>query len=258
MTSPTRLRALIVDDEDLARHLIREYLQGHADIEIVGECDNGLDAVRQIGALAPDLVFLDIQMPRLTGLEVLELTGRRAGVIFTTAYDEHAIKAFELHAVDYLLKPFSRARFDDALARARTLHAPTLETLETPAPAAAPALDALVARRTAPLERILIRDRDREQVHVIPVDQVECIEAQGDYLAIHAAGKCHLKPQRISEIEEQLDATCFLRVHRSFIISLAHLQAIERPGPDRHAARLRSGKRVPISRSGYEKLRELV
>ena len=245
MSSPTPLRALIVDDEELARRLIREYLQGHADIEIVGECENGLDAVKQIGALAPDLVFLDIQMPRLTGLEVLELTGRRAGVIFTTAYDEHAIKAFELHAVDYLLKPFSKTRFDDALARARTLHAP-----------GTPALDALVARRTAPLERILIRDR--EQVHVIPVEQVECIEAQGDYLAIHVDGKCHLKPQRISEIEEQLDATRFLRVHRSFIISLAHLQAIERPGPDRHAARLRSGKRVPISRSGYEKLRTLV
>ena len=251
MTLPTRLRALVVDDEDLARHLVREYLQGHPDIEIVGECDNGLDAVRQIGALAPDLVFLDIQMPRLTGLEVLELTGRRAGVIFTTAYDEHAIKAFDLHAVDYLLKPFSRARFDDAVARARTLHAPA-SAPGTPAPA----LDALVARRTTPLERILIRDR--EQVHVIPIDQVECIEAQGDYLAIHVAGKCHLKPQRISEIEEQLDATRFLRVHRSFIISLACLQAIERPGPDRHAARLRSGKRVPISRSGYEKLRTLV
>ena len=247
MTNDTPLRALIVDDEELARRLIREYLQGHADIEIVGECENGLDAVKQIVALAPDLVFLDIQMPRLTGLEVLELTGRRAGVIFTTAYDEHAIKAFELHAVDYLLKPFSKARFDDALARARTLHAPAPGT---------PALDALVARRTAPLERILIRDR--EQVHVIAIEQVECIEAQGDYLAIHVEGKCHLKPQRISEIEEQLDATRFLRVHRSFIISLAHLQAIERPGPDRHAARLRSGKRVPISRSGYEKLRTLV
>ena len=249
----TALRALIVDDEDLARHLIREYLQGHADIQIVGECENGLDAVKQIGALAPDLVFLDIQMPRLTGLEVLELTGRRSGVIFTTAYDEHAIKAFELHAVDYLLKPFTKARFDDALARARTLHAPARDAQP---PAAVPALDALVARRTAPLERILIRDR--EQVHVIAVDNVECIEAQGDYLAIHADGKCHLKPQRISEIEEQLDGTRFLRVHRSFIISLAHLQAIERPGPDRHAARLRSGKRVPISRSGYEKLRTLV
>jgi two-component system, LytTR family, response regulator len=252
-SSPTPLRALVVDDEELARRLIREYLQGHADIEIVGECENGLDAVKQIGALAPDLVFLDIQMPRLTGLEVLELTGRRAGVIFTTAYDEHAIKAFELHAVDYLLKPFSKARFDDALARARSLHA---AAGAASASAQAPALDALVARRTAPLERILIRDR--EQVHVIAIEQVECIEAQGDYLAIHADGKCHLKPQRISEIEEQLDGTRFLRVHRSFIISLAHLQAIERPGPDRHAARLRSGKRVPISRSGYEKLRTLV
>jgi two-component system, LytTR family, response regulator len=249
MTSSPRLRALVVDDEDLARRLILEYMRGHDDIEVVGECENGLDAVRQIGALAPDLVFLDIQMPRLTGLEVLELTGRRTGVIFTTAYDEHAIKAFELHAVDYLLKPFSKARFDDALARARTLHAPA-------APASAPGLDALIARRTAPLERILIRER--EQVHVIAIEQVECIEAQGDYLAIHADGKCHLKPQRISEIEEQLDAARFLRVHRSFIISLAHLQAIERPGPDRHAARLRSGKRVPISRSGYEKLRTLV
>ena len=248
MNTPQRLRALIVDDEDLARRLIREYLQGHADIDIVGECENGLDAVKQITALQPDLVFLDIQMPRLTGLEVLELTGRRAGVIFTTAYDEHAIKAFELHAVDYLLKPFSKARFDDALARARALHAP--------APAAASGIDALVARKAAPLERILIRDR--EQVHVIAIEQVECIEAQGDYLAIHVDGKCHLKPQRISEIEEQLDPARFLRVHRSFIISLAHLQAIERPGPDRHAARLRSGKRVPISRSGYEKLRTLV
>jgi len=254
MTAPTaRLRALVVDDEDLARRLIREYLQGHPDIELAGECDNGLDAVRQIGALAPDLVFLDIQMPRLTGLEVLELTGRRDGVIFTTAYDEHAIKAFDLHAVDYLLKPFSKTRFDDALARARTLHA---GAQAAPGVSAAPALDALVARREAPLARILIRERD--QVHVVDVDQVECIEAQGDYLAIHAGGKCHLKPQRISEIEEQLDPARFLRVHRSFIISLAHLQAIERPGPDRHAARLRSGKRVPISRSGYERLRTLV
>ena len=257
MTHPSPLRALVVDDEDLARRLIREYLAGHEDIEVVGECDNGLDAVRQIGALAPDLVFLDIQMPRLTGLEVLEATGRRHGVIFTTAYDEHAIKAFELHAVDYLLKPFARARFDAALARARTGRAPAGAGAAGGAEATrAPALDALVARRTAPLERILVRDR--EQVHVLPVEQVECIEAQGDYLAIHANGQCHLKPQRISEIEEQLDPARFLRVHRSFIISLAHLQAIERPGPDRHAARLRSGKRVPISRSGYEKLRTLV
>lgn len=239
------LRALIVDDEELARRLVREFLARHADVEVVGECENGLDAVKQIGALAPDLVFLDVQMPRLTGLEVLELTGRRAGVIFTTAYDEHAIKAFELHAVDYLLKPFSQARFDDALARARTLHAP-----------AAAGLDALVAKRVEPIERILIRDRD--QVHVVAVDTVECIEAQGDYLAVLAEGRTYLKPQRISEIEEQLDPRHFLRIHRSFIINLAHLLGIERQGAGRYAARLRSGKRVPISRSGYEKLRKLV
>jgi two-component system LytT family response regulator len=245
----TPLRALIVDDEDLARHLVREYLQGHPDIEVVGECENGLDAVRQIGALAPDIVFLDIQMPRLTGLEVLELTGRRTGVIFTTAYDEHAIKAFDLHAVDYLLKPFTKARFDDALARARTLHAAA-------SPAADPGLDALLARKAEPLERLLIRDRD--QVHVIAVDRIDCIEAQGDYLAVYAEGKCHLKPQRISEIEEQLDPRSFLRVHRSFIINLAQLLAIEKQGTEGHAARLRSGKRVPISRSGYERLRALV
>src|ERR1700749_358357 len=139
MNAPTTLRALIADDEDLARRLVREFLAPHRDVEIVGEGDNGLDAVRQNAALAPDLVFRDIQMPRLTGLEVLELTGRRAGVIFTTAYDEHAIKAFELHAVDYLLKPFSRSRFDDALARAPALPAPA-------APTPSPAIDALVAR----------------------------------------------------------------------------------------------------------------
>jgi two-component system LytT family response regulator len=241
-----RLRALIVDDEELARRLVREFLAPHDDIEIVGECENGLDAVRQIGELSPDLVFLDIQMPRLTGLEVLELTGRRAGVIFTTAYDEHAIKAFELHAVDYLLKPFSRARFDDALARARTLHAPV----------GAPGLDALVAKKDEPIERILIRDRD--QVHVIPVETVECIEAQGDYLAVLADGRTFLKPQRISEVEEQLDPKSFLRVHRSFIINIAFLQGIERQGTERHFARLKSGKRVPISRSGYDRLRKMV
>ncbi|HEX7638661.1 MAG TPA: response regulator [Burkholderiaceae bacterium] len=254
MNSPAApLRALIVDDEELARRLVREYLAGHADVEVVGECENGLDAVRQIGALAPGLVFLDIQMPRLTGLEVLELTGRREGVIFTTAYDEHAIKAFELHAVDYLLKPFSRARFDGALARARELRARVAPAASAEAAAG---VEALVAHRGAPLERVLIRDRD--QVHVVPVERIECVEAQGDYIAVMADGHTHLKPQRISEIEEQLDGRSFVRVHRSFIVNLAFLQSIERHGSDGHAARLRSGKRVPISRSGYEKLRGLV
>ena len=136
MTPRAPIRALIAEDETLARRLLDEYLRPHADIAVVAEADNGLDAARAITELKPDLVFLDIQMPRLTGLEVLELTGRRDGVIFTTAYDQHAMRAFELHAVDYLLKPFSQARFDAALERARRLIgqvAPGLEQLIAPA-----------------------------------------------------------------------------------------------------------------------------
>ena len=236
------LRALIVDDEMLARRLLREYLRPHADIEVIGESENGEDALRQLDACGPDLVFLDIQMPRLSGLEVLELSGRRSGVIFTTAYDEHAIKAFELHAVDYLLKPFSQARFDAALARARQLQAV--------ANAQALAADA----RGGPLQRLLIRDR--EQVQVIAVELIECLEAQGDYLGVHAQGRCQLKLQKISEIETQLDAKQFIRVHRSWIVNLAHVVAIERHGSEGHGARMAGGRLVPVSRSGLERLRQ--
>ena len=140
----TALRALIVDDEPLARHLIRDYLNKHKDIEIIGESENGLQAVQDINTLNPDLVFLDIQMPKLTGLEVLELTGRRSNIILTTAYDAYALKAFDLHAVDYLLKPFSQSRFDEALSKARTLLGQRL-----------PALDTLI-QGNPPLKRILI------------------------------------------------------------------------------------------------------
>lgn len=241
----THLKALIVDDEELARRLIREYLKPHTDIEIVGECENGLDAVKEIGALDPDLVFLDIQMPKLTGLEVLDLTGRRSGVIFTTAYDQYALKAFDLHAVDYLLKPFSQERFDEALARARKL-----------AEQAQPALDHLIADTPDKLERVLIRDR--EQVHVIPVEKIDYVEAQDDYIAIHSEGRTYLKTQRLSDLEQKLDGKTFVRVHRSYIVNVAQLQAIEKFGKDGHTARLRSGKRIPISRAGYERIKAVI
>jgi two-component system LytT family response regulator len=241
----TKLRALLADDEELARQLLREYLRPHADIEIVGECDNGLDAARDIAALAPDLLFLDINMPRLSGLEVLELSGRRHGVIFTTAYDEYALKAFDLHAVDYLLKPFSRARFDQALSKARTLLG-----------RADAALDALVADQAGWLERVLIRDR--ENIHVVAAAQIDYIEAQDDYIAIHAAGRTYLKTQRLAEIETRLDPGRFVRVHRSYLINLERLQSIERHGKDGHVARLADGARVPISRAGYERIRAVM
>jgi len=238
------LRALLADDEKLARRLLAEYLRPHADICVVAEADNGLDAARAITELKPDLVFLDIQMPKLTGLEVLELTGRRDGVIFTTAYDQHAMRAFELHAVDYLLKPFAQARFDTALERARRLlgqAAPELERLVAPGPR---------------LTRVLVKDGDGMQV--LLVDDIAYIEAQADNVAFHANGREHLKTQRISELEAQLDPARFVRVHRSFIINLAALQGLERTDSDAYIARMKNGKRIPVSRSGYERLRTSV
>ena len=181
------IQTLLVDDEALARRLLREYLQAHDDIEIIGECDNGFDAVKAITELQPDLVFLDIQMPRLSGLEVLELTRRDHGVIFTTAFDQYALKAFDLRAIDYLLKPFAQTRFDEALARARTLLGQTSTGLKE-----------LATQPGGKLERLLIRDRN--QVHVLALDTVACIEAQDDYICIHSQGKSYLKTQALSEL----------------------------------------------------------
>ena len=239
------IQALIVDDETLARRLLREYLCAHDDVEVVGECDNGFDAVKAITDLQPDLVLLDIQMPRLTGLEVLELTRRDHGVIFTTAYDQYALKAFDLRAVDYLLKPFAQTRFDEALARARTLMGQTSAGLQ-----------ALAAQPPGKLERLLIRDRN--QVHVLALDTVACVEAQDDYICIYSQGKRYLKTQSLSELEARLDPALFVRVHRSWIINLGHLKNIERLAKDSFVAVLHSGQQIPISRAGHERVKSLI
>src|SRR6185437_12567049 len=188
-------RCLIVDDEDLARRLVREFLARHADIEIVGESEHGLQAVEDIARLNPDLILLDIQMPKLSGLEVLAETGRRSGVIFTTAYDEYALKAFDLHAVDYLLKPFSQERFDEALAQARLRLGQQSSGVTQ-----------LVAQ--ARVNRLLIRDRG--QNHVVPVLGIDYVEAQDDYITIHAESKTWMKTQSLSDLESQLDNAQFV------------------------------------------------
>lgn len=245
------MRVLIVDDEHLARAVLREYLRAHADVEIVGECENGFEAVKAIAELAPDLVFLDIQMPRLDGFEVAELAGGKVHYVFVTAYDQFALRAFEVHAIDYLLKPFAPARLDAALAHAR-------ERLGAPVPVQQPigALTGQARIRHGSLERIVVRDGAR--VHVIPAGQVDYIEAQDDYVAICAGGRRWLKSQRLAELEEQLDAQAFLRVHRSYIVRLDAIVRIEPSGKDGHCALLAGDARIPISRSGYQKLRELL
>jgi len=245
------MRVLIVDDEHLARAVLREHLGAHADVDIAGECANGFEAVKAIAELQPDLVFLDIQMPKLDGFEVVELAGNRCQYVFVTAYDQFALRAFEVHAIDYLLKPFSHARLAQALAHAR-------ERLRAGAAAAAPQVDALVEEaraRRQPLERILIRDGAR--VQVVAVGSIDYIEAEDDYVAVCADGRRWLKNQRMAELEAQLDPQAFLRVHRSFIVRLGAIARIEPSGKDGHCALLADGARIPISRSGYQKIREL-
>jgi two-component system LytT family response regulator len=248
------MRVIIVDDEPLARAVLREHLGLHPDVEIVGECANGFEAVKAIAEMAPDLVFLDIQMPKLDGFEVVELAGAKTHYVFVTAYDQFALRAFDVHALDYLLKPFTRERLAQALAHARARLA---------APAAATqgeeAMRALVSdaqARRQPIERVLIRDGAR--VQVIPVARIDYIEAQDDYVAICSEGRQWLKNQRMAELESQLDPQAFLRVHRSYIVNLGTIARIEPTGKDGHCAVLKSGARIPISRSGYQKVRDLM
>lgn len=243
-----QLSVLLVDDEELARKLSVEYLRAHTDLAIIGECETGMEAVDAINKLNPDLIFLDIQMPELSGLEVLELTGRRHGVVFTTAYDQYALKAFDMHAIDYLLKPYSQQRFDEALHKARKL----LGTEALAAPATH-AIDKLVAMQSEKLQRLLIRDRGH--VHVISLESIDYVEAQDDYILIHAAGKSYMKTQSLSELETQLDTTRFVRTHRSFLLSVSALKSIEKASKDSHVAILKNGAQVPVSRAGYERLK---
>ena len=241
------MRVLIVDDEHLARALLREFLGAHPEVEIVGECANGFEAVKAIGELDPDLVFLDIQMPKLDGFEVVELAGSKPHYIFATAYDGFALRAFEVHAIDYLLKPFSRERLAQALAHARSRATP---------PAQIAHLVAEAAQRHGYLERVLIKDGTR--VHVVPAAGIDYIEAQDDYVQVSAAGKSWLKNQRMSELEAQLDPRMFIRIHRSYIVNVGAIARIEPSSKDNHCAVLKDGVKLPISRSGYQKVRELM
>ena len=247
--SEPRLRVVIVDDEAPARMLLRELLSAHADLEIVGECANGFEAVKAVSEQRPDLMLLDIQMPKLDGFEVLELMGDGPLVIFVTAYDEYAIRAFDVHAVDYLLKPFSANRLDEALERSRT----RLRTRET-TPVAE--IVAAVRPRSERLERILIRDRG--DVHVIPVDKIDFVESQDDYIAVKALGKTFLKDQTLADLETRLDAGRFVRIHRRFILNVSRLARIELSATDSRSAILTDGTELPISKAGYARLRELL
>jgi two-component system LytT family response regulator len=239
---------MIVDDEELARALLNEMLMRHADIEIVAECANGFEAVKAADEYKPDLIFLDVQMPKLDGFEVLELIGTDSAVVFVTAYDVYAMKAFEIHAVDYLLKPFSAERFDAALERAK-------ERLHQRMPAASD-LAATARLPSQHLERLVIKDGPR--VHVVPVARIDYLEAQDDYVAVHIAGKQHLKQQTLSSLEEALDPGQFIRIHRSYVVNVERVIRIEPYTKDSRIVILQDGTKLPVSQSGYTRISKLM
>ncbi|HUP39361.1 MAG TPA: response regulator [Vicinamibacterales bacterium] len=245
----TRIRVVIVDDEPLARGLLREWLATHDEIEIVAECANGFEAVKAATELKPDLMMLDVQMPKLDGFDVLELVGVDIPVIFITAYDSYAVRAFEVHAVDYLLKPFSAERLSEALDRARL----RIRAKDRP-----PVTDLITATRRdrTPLQRILIRER--AEVHVIPVAKIDYLESQDDYVAVKCGGRSYLKEQPLGDLEGQLDPSAFVRIHRRYVLNLARLARIEMGVTDSRVAVLNDGTQLPISRTGYAKLKELL
>lgn len=245
------MRVLIVDDETLARAFLAEHLATIPNMEVVGQAANGFEAVKLVEELAPELMFLDIQMPKLSGFEVLDLLGDKApAVIFVTAYDEFALRAFDVHAVDYLLKPVDPTRLVAAIARAT-------ERLQKHAPSP-PMKEVAAAARPGDrkLERILIREEAR--VHVLPIDTIDYIEAEDDYLSFVVAGKRHRKQQTMSDLESQLDATRFVRIHRSFILNIDRLARLELYSKDSWLAILNDGKQLPVSRTGHARLKELI
>ncbi|MGB6599233.1 MAG: LytTR family DNA-binding domain-containing protein [Candidatus Acidiferrum sp.] len=243
-----KINALIVDDEDLARLVLRELIQSRPEITVVAECANGFEAVKAVAEHKPDLIFLDVQMPKLSGFDVLELIGNEAAVIFVTAYDQYAMRAFEVHAVDYLLKPIGRERFEAALERAKSRMGEKM-----PAP---PELTAAARPPKQFLDRIVVRDGTR--VTLIPVRKLDYAEAQDDYIALASEGKKHLKQQTIASLEACLDPEQFVRVHRSYVVNFERVARIEPYGKDSRLAILADGTRLPVSRAGYARLKSLL
>ncbi|WP_183556882.1 LytR/AlgR family response regulator transcription factor [Mucilaginibacter sp. SP1R1] len=244
-------RALIIDDEPLARMVVKEYLQNFSEIELIQECNDGFEGLKAIQQHQPDLIFLDVQMPKINGFEMLELVEQAPAVIFTTAFDEYAIKAFETHAVDYLLKPFSKDRFNKAiekyLASAPEKHTPkqTEELLETAA-----------TQSPSQHERIVVKTGTK--VKIIPVADVEYLQADDDYVSVFTKEGSYLKNKTMNFFEQTLDARQFVRVHRSYIIAIQQITRIDPYEKDAHLAILKSGAKIPVSKTGYVKLKQVL
>lgn len=245
------IKTVLIDDEPLARSIILDYLAHYPQFKVAAECNDGFEGAKAIMEHQPDIIFLDIQMPKINGFEMLELLDKQPAVIFTTAFDEYAIKAFEKHAVDYLLKPITKSRFDQAVAKYLQQQPPVTNAQEKTRQ-----LLEHVAVSQGRTDRILVKQGAK--IKIIPVDQVICLEADDDYVQIHTGEGTFLKNATMASFEQQLDANVFVRVHRSFIVHIDHITRIEPYEKDSQIAILSNGKRINISKSGYSRLKQLL
>jgi two-component system LytT family response regulator len=241
-------KIILIDDEPLALVLLREYLETFPDLEVVAECGDGFEGIKAITLHQPDLIFLDIQMPKINGFELLELLPEQPAVIFTTAYDEYALKAFETNALDYLLKPFSKERFQQAINK----------WLQNPVNSSASKVSLTEIPHKQPEEQNRIVIKDGSEISIIPTSELEYLEAYDDYVKIHHKGKVHLKKKTMNYFEQLLNPAIFIRIHRSYILNINELAKIESFEKNSYLAILRSGKRIPISRTAYAPLKEIL
>jgi len=241
------IKAIIIEDEELGRELIKNYLKDNDKVEIIAECENGFEGVRAIQDLNPDLVFLDIQMPKLNGFEMLEILDEKPEIIFTTAFNQYAIQAFELNAVDYLLKPFSKKRLLDSLNKALNRINNNIPPDKNIDKLAHNPLDEII-------ERVVVKSNHK--IHVIPIDKIRYLEAQDDYVMIYTLEGKHLKQATMKYFEQHLNPKDFMRVHRSYIIRLDQVERLEPYGKDSYVAKLKEGPSVKISKSGFKNLKE--
>ena len=240
------MTVIIIDDEPLARSIVKEYLQSCHDVELLAECSDGFEGIKAIQQYQPDLIFLDIQMPKINGFEMLELIENPPAVIFTTAFDEYAIKAFEINAVDYLLKPFSKERFDKAIQKYRQ-HKNREEILQVTNTAA-----------QSPLQQNRVVVKDGNKIKIIPVNKIHYLEAADDYVKIITADGTFLKKRTMNFFEESLSVYHFARVHRSYIVNTQLITRIDAYEKDSHLLLLSTGAQLPVSKAGYAKLKEVL
>ncbi|HUX60296.1 MAG TPA: response regulator [Ignavibacteriaceae bacterium] len=246
-----KIKALIIDDEKLAREIVKKYLEDIEEIIIVGECSNGFEAIKIINEEKPDVVFLDIQMPKITGFEMLELIEKPPVIIFTTAYDQFALKAFEVNAADYLLKPFSKERFNESIEKA-------LSHIKNKSPQHDVIQNLIKENDRKPdfLERIIIKDGSK--ITIMPLENIKYIEAQDDYVMIYSTDGKYLKQKTMKYFEDHLDPHNFIRIHRSFIVPVKRIKRIELAEKNSYQVKLDDATILPVSKSGYDNLKDVL